>query len=203
MKQLTPRAFFNYVAFGISAMFSPYVAAAIFIVLIVYRYAQDLTQFLPWMLAFFAFAIVLPGFYILWLLEAKKISDIHMTNANDRKIPLLVAAASSVVGVVVLYFLHAVRPVFVISVVYAINSLALAIVTQKWKISVHTGTYATIATVATVIFGWQFAWLYLVLIPLGWARIFRKRHTFLQATTGALMTTFLTLLTLWVFGYIR
>lgn len=200
--KLAGHSFLNYVAFGISSFFSPYVAAALFIILIIYKYAQDLNQFLPWMLAFFIFAIILPGFYILWLLEAKKISDIHMANVNDRKIPLLVAAISSVIGAVALYFLHAARPVFVISVAYAFNSVAFALISQWWKISIHTGTYASIVTIAVIIFGIQFWWLYLLLIPLAWSRIYRKRHTIWQTTFGAITTSIITLLIFWIFGYI-
>lgn len=192
----------NYVAFGISAVFSPYVTAAIFIVLIVYKYAQNFNEFLPWMLAFFVFAIILPGFYILWLLEARKITDIHMANANERKNPLLLAAIFSVVGAIVLYFMHAARPVLVISIIYAANSVLIAIVTQWWKISVHTGMFASIATIAVVIFGTQFWWLYLILLPLAWSRIFRKRHTIWQTIMGAASTSVLTLIIFWIFGYI-
>lgn len=194
--------FFNYVAFGISAVLSPYIAAAIFITIIIYSYAQDLNQFLPWMLTFFAFAIIIPGFYILWLLEARKISDIHMAKLEERKIPFLVGAISSIIGAVLLYFFHAARPVFIISAIYAVNSLIIAIVTQFWKISVHTGTFASIATIAVIIFGVQFWWLYLFLVPLAWARIFRRRHTIWQTVAGAVVVSFSTLVVFLIFGYL-
>jgi len=194
--------FFNYIAFGISAVLSPYAAAAVFMVIVVYSYAQDLNQFLPWMLTFFLFAIIVPGFYILWLLETKKIQDIHMARIEDRKLPFVVAALSAIIGAILLYFLHAARPVFVISVVYAINTLAIGLITQWWKISVHTGMFASIATVSVIIFGAQFWWLYLFLIPLIWARVYRRRHTIWQATAGAFLVSFLTLATFWAFGYL-
>ena len=196
------RILLNYLAFGISAIFSPYVSAAIFIILIVYKYSMDLNQFFPWMLAFFIFAIVIPGFYILWLLEARKISDIHMANPEERKTPLLIAAVSSVFGAIVLFFLHAAKQVFMISIIYALNSAAIAVITQRWKISVHTGMFASIATIVVVIFGLQFWWLYLILLPLAWSRIYRKRHTIWQTTIGAAMTTVLTLMVLFMFGYL-
>lgn len=200
--KLTLRTLINYLAFGISAIFSPYVAAAIFIVLVVYKYAQDFNQFLPWMVTFFVFAIVLPGFYILWLLESRKITDIHMANARERRIPLMVAAISAVAGAAALYFLQAAKPVFVISIVYAINSLMIAVVSQWWKISVHTGMFASICTVAVIVFGVQFWWMYLILIPLAWSRIHRKRHTIWQAVMGAVATSIITMVIFWMFGYV-
>lgn len=194
--------FLNYIAFGISAIFSPYISAAIFIIAIIYNYAHSLDQFLPWMLTFFCFAILVPGFYILWLLEANRISDVHMSNPEERKIPLLVAAISSLVAAVILYFLDAARPVFLISVIYAINSLAIAAITQWWKISVHTGMFASIVTIIVVIFGLPYLWLYALLIPLAWSRIYRKKHTIWQTMAGAVITSALTLLIFIIFGYI-
>lgn len=194
--------FLNYIAFGISAVLSPYAAAAVFIMIVVYSYAKDLNQFLPWMLTFFLFAIIVPGFYILWLLETKKIQDVHMARLEDRKLPFVVAAISSIIGAILLYFLHAARPVFVIAVIYAVNTLVIGFITQWWKISVHTGMFASIATISVIIFGTQFWWLYLLLIPLIWARVYRKRHTIWQAVAGALLVSFLTLATFWVFGYL-
>ncbi len=196
------RSLLNYIAFGISAIFSPYVAAAIFIVLIVYKYSNNFGQFLPWMITFFLFALVLPGLYILWLLEARKITDIHMADPNERKTPLMLTAISSIVGSVILFYLHAARPIFMISIIYAVNSLMIGIVTQWWKISVHTAMFASIATIAVVIFGAQFWWLYLILLPLAWSRIYRKRHTVWQTIFGASGATLITLLVFTIFGYI-
>lgn len=202
MKPLTRKNLLNYVAFGISAFFSPYVTAAVFITIIVYKYAQNFNEFLPWMLVFFACAVVLPGFYILWLLEARKITDIHMANAQERKNPLMVAAIFSVLGAIILYFMQAAKPVFVISIIYALTSVVIAVITQWWKISVHMATFASVATITVIIFGAEFWWLYLILIPLAWSRIIRKRHTLWQTTAGAVATTILTFGVFWVFGYI-
>lgn len=170
--------------------------------MVVYNYAENLNQFLPWMLTFFLFAIIIPGFYIMWQFETKNIQDIHMANLHERKLPFLIAAVSSVIGAIVLYYLHAARPVFVISVIYAVNTAVIAIITQFWKISVHTGMFASIATITVIIFGAQFWWLYLFLIPLSWARVFRRRHTIWQAVAGAILAFWLTLGTFWVFGYL-
>jgi len=202
MKDSIWHKFFNYIAFSISAILSPYAAAAVFIVIVVYSYSANLQQFLPWMLTFFVFAIIIPGFYILWLLETKKIQDVHMDKHEERKTPFLVAAASAVAGAILLYFLEAARPVFIISVVYAVNTLIIAFVTQFWKISVHTGMFASIATISVIIFGTKFWWLYLFLVPLAWARIFRRRHTIWQTIAGAVLVSVVTMVTFWFFGYI-
>ena len=195
-------SFCDWLAFIISAFFSPYVTALVFIVLISYKYASDLSQFLPWMVTFLLFAIVIPGFYVLWLLEAKKIRDIHISDKNDRKVPFLLAGISSVIGAFLLYFLHAAKPVTTIGTAYAVNVVGVALLTQVWKVSIHTALYSAIATTAVILFGTQLWWLYLILIPLAWSRIHRHRHTIWQAVAGSLIAFVLTAAVFWIFGYL-
>lgn len=199
---LNLRKFCDYLAFSISALFSPYVTALVFIVLISYNYSRNLSQFLPWMVTFLLFGIIVPGFYVLWLLEARQISDIHISDKNDRKIPFLLAGASSVVGALLLYLLGAARPVIVIGVAYAVNVVGVALITQVWKISIHTALFSAISTITVILFGTQLWWLFLILIPLSWSRIHRHRHTVWQAVAGTLIAFVLTAATFWVFGYL-
>lgn len=189
-------------AFVISALFSPYVTAIVFITLISYYYAKNLAQFLPWMLTFSFFGVIIPGFYVLWLLETRKIQDIHISNHHDRKVPFLLAGLSSLLGALMLFLLDAVRPVTVIAVAYAVNVIAVGLLTLFWKISIHTALFSSVATIIVMLFGPGFWWLYLILIPLAWSRIHRKRHTIWQAVAGSLIAFVLTSATFWFFGYL-
>lgn len=200
-KQLT-HTLSDWLAFMISALFSPYVTALVFIVLVSYYYAQNLGQFLPWMATFLLFSVIIPGFYVLWLLERRKIHDIHISNINDRKIPFLLAGLSSIVGAILLFILGAAKQVSVIGVVYATNVIAVALLTQVWKVSIHTALFSAVATIAVILFGSHLWWLYLILIPLAWARIHRHRHTIWQAVAGSLIAFVLTTAVFWVFGYL-
>ena len=195
------KTFSDYIAFGVSAVFSPYITATVFIVLITYFYAQSLSQFLPWVLTFLFFAVIVPGMYLLWLIEIKKITDIHIAERKDRKWPFLVGGISALIGAMVLICLGAAKPVQVIGVTYAVNALAVAFVTLFWKISIHTALFSAVATISVIIFGPFYFWLYLLLIPLIWSRIHRGRHTILQTLAGALMAFVLTAATFWIFGY--
>ncbi|KKQ18669.1 MAG: hypothetical protein US31_C0002G0014 [Berkelbacteria bacterium GW2011_GWA1_36_9] len=186
----------------ISALFSPYVTALVFIILISYHYSRNLSQFLPWMVTFLLFAIIIPGFYVLWLLESRQIRDIHISDKNDRKIPFLLAGVSSVIGAFLLFILGAAKPVTVIGVAYAVNVIAVALLTQVWKVSIHTALYSAIVTTSVILFGIHLWWLYLFLIPLAWSRIHRKRHTIWQAVAGSLIAFVLTAATFWFFGYL-
>lgn len=189
-------------AFMISAFFSPYVTALVFIVLISYKYSDNIAQFLPWMITFLLFGVFIPGLYVLWLLETKKIKDIHISDANDRKLPFLIAGLSSIIGAILLFYLGAAKQVAVIGTVYAVNVVAVAFITQVWKISIHTSLFTAVATICIILIGPQLWWLYLILIALAWSRIHRKRHTIWQAVAGSLIAFVLTSATFWLFGYL-
>lgn len=192
----------DFLAFSISAMFSPYITALVFIVIISYSYSENLGQFLPWMITFLLFSIIIPGSYILWLLESKQINDIHISDKEDRKVPFLVAGLSAVCGALLLFILNAAKPVIVISFAYAVNVVGIALITQLWKVSIHTALFSSVVTISIILFGGQFWWLYLILIPLAWARIHRQRHTIWQAIAGSLIAFLLTSATFWFFGYL-
>jgi len=194
--------FYDRLAFVISAIFSPYVTSLVFIVIISYRYSKDLSQFLPWMVTFLLFALIVPGFYVLWLFETRRIRDIHISDKNDRKIPFLLAGLSSVIGAFLLFILNAARPIIVVGVAYAVNVVSVALITLFWKVSIHTALFSAVATISVILVGTHLWWLYLFLIPLAWARIHRRRHTIWQAVAGSLIAFVLTAATFWFFGYL-
>ena len=200
--KIKDRSLADCLAFFISAICSPYITALVFIIIITYKYSNNLSQFLPWMITFLLFGIVIPGLYVLWLIEIKKIKDIHIADQNDRKTPFLIAGISAVVGTIILIYLNAARQVVVMAVTYSANALLVALITQYWKISIHMALFASVATVAVILFGPTYALLYLILIPLAWSRIHRKRHTLLQAVAGALIAFVLTAAVFWLFGYL-
>ena len=196
------RQIWDTIAFGISAIFSPYVTAGIFILLITYIFAHNLREFLPWIVIGFLFAIIIPGSYILWLIEKKHIRDIHLSDHEERKIPFLVAGIAAVLGAVALAMVGAAKPVVVMGVAYAINAVAIGLLTLFWKVSVHTALFSSVTTVVVILFGIPYAWAFLLLIPLSWARVYRHRHSLDQVIGGALITFVLTSLVFWLFGYI-
>jgi len=189
-------------AFGISALFSPYVTAAVFIIIITYLNAKDIQQFLPWMGIAFLFAIMIPGGYILWKVERKHIRDIHLSVHSERKIPFMITAISSTAGALALFAVGAAKPVAVMMTAYAGNAITVALLTLFWKVSIHTALYSSIITVLVILLGAWYGWLYLLLIPLAWSRIYRHRHSVVQVVGGAIIAFVSTSLVFWIFGYI-
>jgi len=95
--------------------------------LLTYNYSQNLSQFFPWVLIFLGFGTIIPGFYVLWLMETGKVRDIHISDPKERRVPFMIAGISSVIGALLLMFLGAARPVIVMAVTYAANALAVAL----------------------------------------------------------------------------
>lgn len=205
MEQDAPkiRNFTDSVAFIISAVLSPYIMVLVFAVVMIYSYSENLRQFLPWMLTFLIFAVLIPGLYALWLLETKKITDLHMSNLKERKKPFVFASISAFVGAIILFWMGASQQVSVMAITYAINAIIVAIITQFWKISIHTSLFSSVVTIAVILFGLPYAWFYLILIPLSWSRIHRKRHTIWQAVAGAFLAFLVTAIIFWLFGYMK
>ncbi|MEK7142818.1 MAG: hypothetical protein AAB785_01280 [Patescibacteria group bacterium] len=196
------KKFYDYLAFGISVLFSPYITAAIFILVIIYRYATNLSEFLPWLGIAFFFGLIIPGGNVLWLLEKKVLNDIHLSNHKQRKIPFIVTGISATIGAIALSLVGAAKQVVVMGTVYAVNTVMVALLTLFWKVSVHTALLSAIVTVMTILFGIQYGWFYLLLIPLAWSRIYRHRHTLNQVVGGALIAFVLTALVFWLFDYL-
>lgn len=202
---MTERKIFNTftdcLAFIVSAVFSPYITAAVFIVAIIFNYSDNLNQFLPWVISFVGFGLLIPGMYCLWLVETGQITDYHISKLSERRKPFIAAGLSALVGTIILIYLEAARPVIVMAVAYTVNTMVVAFISQFWKISIHTALFSAVVTIAVILFGPVFAWFYLMLIPLSWSRIHRKRHTILQTTAGAMLAFILTTAVFWLFGY--
>lgn len=75
----------------------------------------------------------------------------------------------------------------VFNAAYMLSAAALALVTvlARWKISVHAAGVAGPTTALALITGAEAALLYLLLIPVAWARLELKAHTPAQLAAGA------------------
>jgi len=108
------------------------------------------------------------------------------------------AILSYSLGVVVFSFLSAIS-LMVLSLAYVGVTTSIALISLFWKISVHSSGIAGPVTALTYVFGWIAALMYLWLLPIGWARLNLKAHTFPQVLGGAIAATLITLVVYIVF----
>ena len=172
-------------AVTISVLFNPFLLPIASILLIVRTSVPTMQQGLLWMVIVILFASVLPMLFILLLFRRGQLSDFRLTVREQRAKPLIFSLVSALVGIGILYFLDVPREIVWLCIACVINGLVLTLVTQVWKISFHSGVAAGCMTgLATLISG-QFVYLFVLLPFIAWARVHRKRHTYLQTIIAA------------------
>ena len=110
--------------------------------------------------------------------------DIH---ARTFRAPiLLTASASQGVGLAlaIIWQLSLLVPLLLS---FWLITLAYWAITNKWKVSIHTGVISALAWLAVYYGGWQFVWVWCLVPLVGWARVVGHEHTFSQVTLGALL----------------
>lgn len=133
------------------------------------------------------FVFIIPFAYFLYLVYIRKEFDFDITERTKRIGFTLKSMASFWVAVALTYFMD--KQFFVLTMAVFIAVLALVLVTLKWKISFHGGLNALIFSTVNYLYEWKFWWLFLVLIPIGWARLVLKKHDFSQLTAGIVLCT--------------
>ena len=173
------------IAVTISVLFNPFLLPIASILIIVWLSVATMQQGLLWMVVVILFASVLPMLFILLLFRLGQLSDFRLTVREQRAKPLLFSLVSALVGSGILHILDVPREIVWLCIACIINGVVLTLVTQVWKISFHSGVAAGCMTgLATLISG-QFIYLFILLPFIAWARVHRKRHTYLQTIIAA------------------
>jgi len=194
-------SFLDMVSFIISTLFSPLFVACVFFIIVAIAFNEDVKTFWPQLMIIIFFIAILPGTYILLLLEQRKIASIHLNSHQDRKMPFLFAAISSWLGFAIILLIGAPKAFLAMDLAFSLNVLIIAIITQWWKISIHSAVIAAIIMLTIILFGikcWPLIFLWFLV---SWARVFRKRHTIAQVVAGAFVAIIVTSSIFYFFGY--
>ena len=175
----------NRIAVTISVLFSPFLLPIASILLIVRSSVATMQQGLLWMVIVILFASVLPMLFILILFRLGRLSDVRLTVREQRAKPLMFSLISALVGSGILHLLNVPQEIVWLCIACVINGVVLALITQVWKISFHSGVAAGCMTGLATIISSQFVYLFILLPFIAWARVHRKRHTFLQTIIAA------------------
>ena len=175
----------NRIAVTISVLFSPFLLPIASILLIVRSSVATMQQGLLWMMIVILFASVLPMLFILILFRLGRLSDVRLTVREQRAKPLMFSLISALVGSGILHLLNVPQEIVWLCIACVINGVVLALITQVWKISFHSGVAAGCMTGLATIISSQFVYLFILLPFIAWARVHRKRHTFLQTIIAA------------------
>lgn len=114
--------------------------------------------------------------------------DRHVVIREQRRLPLLAALVSVVVGVATLGVLGAPQPVLALVLAMLAGLMTMTLLSTVYKASFHLAVAAGVAGVLGTICGW---WVYpaafVALAVVGWARMCTGRHTLGQVVIGAMV----------------
>ena len=130
------------------------------------------------------FAFILPILLFIYLRKQGKIVDIDATVKEERTFPFLIAIIFYVAGI----YLLVKAQVNIITIAfwfcYISNTVFVIIINKYWKISAHmmgaAGPFAAICFV----FGINALPFIIILLMIGWARIYLKCHNVYQILAG-------------------
>ncbi len=138
------------------------------------------------------FGCVLPIISIVVLLKKNMISDFYATERSERFIPFLTTIFSYLLGTIYLIIIQAPGPITALMACYMVNGIILALITLKWKISIHASGVTSPITALVYLLGMRLAPLFVLVLPVIWARLELNAHSKMQLTVGALLSTVLT-----------
>lgn len=145
------------------------------------------------------FATLLPMVVIYYMIRKGILKDIYVYDRQNRFKPFMGATLCYLLGLIALLLVSAPFLVLVLMAGYLVNTVFMMLITLRWKISIHASGVAGPATFLIYVFGIQFLWTLLLIIPVGWARLKLKAHTPSQVVVGFLLTVAVTYLLLLVF----
>ena len=126
-----------------------------------------------------------PIAYIAHGVRRGRLTDHHVRERAQRRLPLAVALVSGTIGTIALAAAGA-REVAAVGVA-GMGSLAVAIAITmglRWKVSIHAIVAATTAALLTAMFGPWLALTWPVALLIGWSRVRLGDHTVGQVLAG-------------------
>jgi hypothetical protein len=185
----------------ISTVFLPPLVAIATLVALSSHYVPDPGEAARIALVGSFFIAIVPCVYIAYLLKRNKISGgMDLALKEERLRPYLVGSGSCLVGLAVLARLSAPQSVTVLTLCYAVNALAMAAITQRWKISAHAAGAAMPCTLLLSAFGTAALPVTVIVPVVCWARVKAEMHTVAQVLAGAALGASMTWLQIALIG---
>lgn len=168
--------------------------------LIVIHTAPDIRSALLWWVVMVVGISLAPLLFIWQGVRRGRYSDHHVSQREQRLVPLLFGLMCVLIVFGLLLLLHVSRPLIAVLVALILVCCISIAVTQYWKISLHLVGMAGAVTSLGVIVGPLFYWLAPLVVLVGWARWQVRAHSVLQAVAGTLLAVFVTVVVCQLFG---
>ncbi len=187
------------IAFYVSMTMSPYVVVVFFAIISSLYFADNAREFMVWFPVQILFTTLIPLGVSFALFKGGRITDLHVSISEERKIFLLVALPLLPAYLTVLAYVGAPLGLLIIVSGYSITVIAVILVTFRTKVSAHSATMTACAAGLFILVGF-YAVPVMALVPMVvWARLHRGRHTLGQALIGVIMASGIMLVVFFVY----
>jgi membrane-associated phospholipid phosphatase len=133
--------------------------------------------------AYIGLAICVPLLVLLCLLYRGCVSDLDVTQRQERLIPFITALGGAAAACGYLYYLEAPQLLLRFAIAHTAVMTLVFLITLYWKISVHSAGIAGVATFFSSVIGFPLIAFAPVLL-VGWSRVHLGRHTVGQVCAG-------------------
>ncbi|MBI4099738.1 hypothetical protein HY440_01900 [Candidatus Microgenomates bacterium] len=151
----------------------------------------------------FLASIAIPTALSLYLIATKHVTSIEWPKVSERRRFLIPVMLTGITPLVFLAWALTNSTIFHLSLVTAVIVAATIVIFTvfNYKISLHMVIASGVFAGINLFFHQQYLWLYLLLIPIAWARYVLKMHSFWQLLAGFVLVNSLILLSVLLFGY--
>lgn len=115
------------------------------------------------------------------------VSGFDLPRREERAPFIAVNLVGNGLGYFLLRALNAPEPLAILLLVYVALGVTMMTISSFWKISLHAGGVGGFAAFLTWMIAPAWAWAFLALPLIGWARVHRKRHNWAQVAAGGLV----------------
>lgn len=147
--------------------------------------------------------LIIPISLTTYLIAVKKVGDIEWKNLEDRRKFLIPIGIYSVAALIILTYFLTNSTIFHLTLLFSsiIVTFIAVYAFTNFKISAHIAVATITMANINLFFGLNYLWLFLILIPIIWARYILKVHTLAELISGFLLPSAMLLLGLFLFGW--
>jgi hypothetical protein len=182
-----PRSFRRLAARTATEVFAPAVVVVIVSFLVGLHAGDSVPAGLLWGLLSALFASVIPFGAILLGVRRGRLTDHHVGRREQRRVPLLIALASVLVGLGVLALAGAPREMLALVTSMFVSLAVTLVVTHWWKVSAHAAVASGAAVISTLTLGLPWLASFVAVAIVCWSRVELRDHTVKQVLVGAVL----------------
>lgn len=185
----------------LAVILGPHIWLPILFVLIILKSGLSNQQLIIIFPSVLVLQVIVPLLYLIFAPKLGWVGAWDMKSKEERRPFFIMMLVLTIISLLVIYFFG---NAFLLNLNIILISLLVILfgITYYWKISLHTSLNTATAILVNSLFNWTLPLLYLTIPLIFWARLKLKKHTTSQLIAGVVVTTFVTLSGLFLFGYL-